>query len=943
MKKYFYLWVAILVTLCCNTYGQNPVRYWHFDSANGLADSMGVTNLDPAYFQSGYDLTSGGIRTSGKHLTLGAAGNLITGGTLSTPDDMITVEFCIKPGRDFNQCQVIRRRDNAVSVRFYQDYLLFTTTTDNMEVEWEGVNGKNWAYYTDGNWHHMVFMVNAPAGTKKIYVDGQLLATKSITPTTIADGSSTNIDINNGSSYLKIFGGLDQVAVYDTVLSDSVIAKHYNNAIVSNSHYSFSTSGSGVTIPSRVFEAPVDTLEFAKGYSTGNYLESAYTQLYKAPDPRFRPADSTLLRNMNWMGLNYFSSHYQTGVDDSTAVRISKEINYLMATKWNYYLLATDNTSSNYNTYNDTTKFNGAWVALCNRNPTIPASAISFWSQISPSIIGKVGSTEYNSRTDLPSEYYLRNSGGQFINQSGVPISSISEKLHSPISPLDSLAADGAASREAINRLCNALTRPLNYISENDEVIKRYASNILAVDPNVVTSRSAASLSWDEFSSQKMTQKTLQYRNQIMSLPKLVTWKTKYVQYQLAGDTAYRFNWKYTRNIQDEFRTDFYQERFATQDFYPRWPSNWRIGTSAWNGLQRIVYTLPKQYAEGDTLFAPFVAAGWDVVDSVNIRPGQYLGLLKLLSGLGATYFHSGFFNEAANYNSPNPPPANPAMYAYQAMMPIYAQAASRRWRSVYENSEALPGDYPMDYTNGGTGYSFKSGDPNIVTVVRKSNLSNTYLIFTALERYANDNGNAPTSKTATISLAGRTLSFTSRLQGSIYLYRIQPGQDTIFLQLDKWHEYSHPSRWSKTIEIEAEVSDRASLYNYRIKTDQTNDNHNGNYTSFTTWAKTFSTSQAQALRFTFTHTDSTTVYIWVRAAKLTTANQNMKVNIDGINNQTFKVTSTDFEWYGVNVSNADLAWTNVKPNVSHFVRLFGNNNIKIDKIIVTEDSSYAP
>ena len=85
--------------------------------------------------------------------------------------------------------------------------------------------------------------------------------------------------------------------------------------------------------------------------------------------------------------------------------------------------------------------------------------------------------------------------------------------------------------------------------------------------------------------------------------------------------------------------------------------------------------------ALGIKFFAPFISAGWNLEEK-NIRPGQWLGLLKSMVMLGADFFHVGYFNVTGTTGWPNGKgPNDPRGYIYQAAMPAYAQAiASQVW-----------------------------------------------------------------------------------------------------------------------------------------------------------------------------------------------------------------------------------------------------------------------
>ena len=53
----------------------------------------------------------------------------------------------------------------------------------------------------------------------------------------------------------------------------------------------------------------------------------------------------------------------------------------------------------------------------------------------------------------------------------------------------------------------------------------------------------------------------------------------------------------------------------------------------------------PSEINAKDEIFSPFVAAGWKSAVERNMRPGQWLGFLKILTCLGAEYVETGFFS----------------------------------------------------------------------------------------------------------------------------------------------------------------------------------------------------------------------------------------------------------------------------------------------------------
>ena len=936
MKK---LLTLLICLICYQALPQTPIGYWTFEnSSTPFRDSASAGAIDPNYYHSGYNIKTDGV--VGKYLDLGTTGNLVKGPDITLSNSGFTVVFMTKFGPLFNQCQIIQLDNYAFSLRVYPDYISFATNSaatgvSYLDIAFDGVGPKSLGYYMDNGWHQWALQYNATSGVKSIYVDGVQIGTTTLTSSTLPTTSKT-LYLNTGTSYFKYYGGIDEVAIYNSTLTETHLGSLAYHATALGEHYGASSPGH-LASPDN-FQRRVAYREFAPGFENNSITLTPLEQLRKAPSPRLRP-QAKAMRNVNWMALDYFSGYYQSGIN-STALRYnSLAINWELARNWNYYLLTSVNTSG-YTQFSDTTQLAGAWIKQANENPNLPTAALTFWPQIDPRVIGKTYSAPYCGRADLPASSYIRDGTGKYITEQGTTTNDPNYAVLSPLVPKDSAAIDGSTQKFYIQQLVNKLTRPLDYISENGEVIKVMTPTNLAKDPAIAQARNESGLSYEDYQSKQMADKYILYRNKIMEIPQLQTWKTVFSPYQMCGDTVYRFRWKYARNI----FTPINGCAYATQDVYTRWPSNWREGTSAWNGWKRFIWTLPAQLANKDTFCAPFVSAGWDTnSDTVNIRPAQWLGLLKVMCGAGAKYFHSAYFNIANSYSEQSPP-VNPKTYAYQVMMPVYAQAAVSRANQVFDTSTILDGDMPLDYVQGlsaGSGYTFQSGDPRIITVVRKSLKYNYYLIFTTLQQLANDSGACEESKTATINLEGRTLSFTTRRQGSIYLYNIQSPDSPKFYQLDGWHESLHPNRWSSNIVLEAELGDNVYFNTKTVVTDSTQAHNQGDYTSFQTWVNTKSTSDR--LTWTFNQKDSTTMYFWIYAKPRTAGGQKITVSVDNINAQQIKVATAGWHWYRVNNSNVNVRFTGLSTNKDHALNIYNANNTNIDKVILTPDPSYQP
>ena len=80
--------------------------------------------------------------------------------------------------------------------------------------------------FNDGNWHQVVFRRTKSSGALSLYVDG--VSQGSTTGTTSSLTAPSYIRFGSLQTGIIFFDGkLDEVAVYNTVLSTSTIAAHY--------------------------------------------------------------------------------------------------------------------------------------------------------------------------------------------------------------------------------------------------------------------------------------------------------------------------------------------------------------------------------------------------------------------------------------------------------------------------------------------------------------------------------------------------------------------------------------------------------------------------------------------------------------------------------------------------------------------------------------------
>jgi hypothetical protein len=301
----------------------------------------------------------------------------------------------------------------------------------------------------------------------------------------------------------------------------------------------------------------------------------------------------------------------------------------------------------------------------------------------------------------------------------------------------------------------------------------------------------------------KRLEKEIAYRNSFMQKKELAN--CLYTEYAIDGQNKYRHDYKTMRVVNSQINNQYY----ATPDFYPRYPNNWKKWQGPWHGLKWLELSRKTEIDLGDNLFSPFVAAGWDSIETNNIRPAQWLGLLKILSVMGAEYYYSGFFNTGKSV-------AKPENYIWQAVMPVYAQAVVSYYEDILRNGSLVNLNHRF----------IQYPEDDVPVVIRKSNTKKIWIIACTWQTGTNYNKNIGIDKVVKINLGHLTIKLKARRQGSVYLYS-EEGDHPIFYQIDAWHEYKHPSFWNKNIVIESE------LFSDKINTITSKNNDFTNFISY--------------------------------------------------------------------------------------------------------------
>lgn len=932
VSKMILMLTIMLSSFCVFSQNYTPKSYYTFEGSNPMKDSLGFINLDPAYYASGYSINSNPANVGvTNYMALDSTATIIRGGTLAI-DSAVTFEFLFKPGFYFGTSVFLRRMDGAVELRMSYPLISFSTTVtstsgssifDDFQITLDGTGRKNYGYFIDGNWHHIVFKYNAKTGIKEVWIDGQLPDgfSKTVTGGSFASSGNREYVLNSQSAYYKYQGAIDELAVYYNSLGGNSIYQHYLN-FTNKQHYSFANPT--VTAPAASpVTAGMDINEYAPGHPSPTL--TPIEQVKNFPTPRYKPGH-TLYPNNPFIGYYYLSGYNTYESSYANAVANSKVLQKDFVNNFNYLFVATESTGE-FAEFGDTNRFSGAWIKMANQNPQWKTTALTYWPQLHPSDVGKSSGNPYVTCQCLPNNSYLRNSAGAFLNPQG---GTGTYKWISPAGPKDSLVFDGLTQKYYLQQLLGKMTRSLDYIFENGEVVPfLYYSNVMASDPAVVADKNATGLDWFTYEGKRAAEKINAYKSQFMgSLAGLAN--TKFAYYQLDGQNQWNFKWSEVRSI----NTPMNNNSYATGDIYVRWPSNWRYWTSAWRGWQWVAESRHEQLASGDKYFSPAVSPGWDNNEEINVRPAQWLGFLKAVSMAGAEFYTIGYFVTSQPYQ-------NPKGYVWQMVMPSYAQAITSRYEDLFRNGYLMGGDVPNSTSNPlYMAYSFYAGDPRKLVVIRKHNTLNKYAITGTIQPSSNMLGATETEGIAQIKLDGQTLKFQVRRQGSTYIYDNTTPASPIFYQLDGWHEKTYPYYWTKDFNLEAELFDNTNTDVY-LKTTRPAGAVAGDFTTYTT-SIGFNAVSSVTYNFQPRASVNNNYYVWVLARSKNGQSTGMSILLDGANSKQIGcVTDTNWVWYKYNLStSAAISFSSVTSGVDHVLTLTPTNtNLEIDKVLLTTNS----
>ncbi len=979
----------------------NPLVYYTFENtAPGLYTTTrpDVCAVSPSTvsshclkfssYQSNYEIKANG--PSGNYLVNGFLGagiptsKLVLGNNSSdlSTQGSLTVEFLMKPDSRFMDSQLIGSQfatDNFV-LRVSFPNLVFITNArnasgaivnDTFTIPLTGVGLGDYSTLFDGNWHHWTLRYSGNTtgnATKSVCIDGQCPSAwqKSIAQSTFAVGKQVPTIGNASAAYVVPNIAIDQLAIYGTAISDSLVLQHYQN-FQAGLAYNFNDTQIPVPAPAPVTNAVYDLNEFAPGTNLptplaprtdgtyGDYvvvpsaMPDALTQLQSFPAPRYT-SGSQFPYLYNWMDTTYMAGMIQPGAPSiytlgPKVASFEKEL----STTFHYgTTLSTDASGGTYNHQNNNYNFYKLQAINDPATAQAPVNFVTFAEQL------------YQDQTK-PTSCYLQNASGSFLDANAAVSSS--KVIRRTSSATNSICPDtqwDAPGNNIKNNILSILpyvqSKNVNIINENGEKIGTSSTNLasgsaIQVDPVVQAGFASSGIAdYRDYESSWLSRLEGRMGSLILSgatqNSKLAG--AKFTHYSRDGNPDYGFRWPYMRSAQSTLNG----QKYSTGDFYLQNPNEWWMASNGPDhGIAWFTRARPFELAQGDTYFSPFVSPGWSVSEEKNVRPGMWAGLLTVLSGLGAEWFYTGMFNNVKACTTCKQSIQAPQNWIWQATIPAYVQSALSRGESLYRNSSLMAGDLPYSTTNSASlvlpSYRFGTGDLNKVVVVRKHNSLNQYMIFSTIQRHTNfemQRKEAPVS----VTIDEIPLQFMTRLQGSIHVLDMTVNPPT-FKLLNPEMEYKHPSYWSRDFALEAELPD-AMPSGATLRTYGTNGN------DFRSAYSILGFSAGTQAQYSFTPrldpanpaqtSRSYSVYI---KARTTGGSSQASFSLDGGPVlQTVQINSPILSWCRVETTGATpLVNVNFGSNPSFAPHSLGvsaaDSNLEVDALLLTENPNTIP
>lgn len=681
----------------------------------------------------------------------------------------------------------------------------------------------------------------------------------------------------------------------------------------------------------------VDTLEFPKGYTTTNNIDETndvIDQLHSFPNPRYHESNQ-MHRNFPWISYHYVGGRGVSGFANKKKLIADRAlvIQSDLIHNWNY--------SCTVFPSGDASSLKGRFNLEANLYPEIDAVLRTNWHFASPKkVIKSLNTKPYMVNSSLLKSYYF-----------SVDIGKTTKLMWKANSSVEPIRVDGVALRKEILSSYSLLTRPIDLINENGEMPALIYSRLYkGTDSiNYILDKKA-------YLSDKVSEIRGAYKSEVLNHPYFNN--TNYSYYSVdgkGGHTGYnkKYDWKSIKKINSELNDDHY----STMDFYPYSPGKWDVNSGASHGYDWVKEAREIELTDGDELYSPFVCAGWRSDSRGNVRPAQYLSLLKALGATGAEFYYASYFNDVA----PEYVVQDPKIWIWQVAMPSYAQAVISHAEYILKEGTLL--------RNTKGKYVFNSPDNletslNVIREWYNSDSTNVhYLITSSIQtktnkRRVNEDNYRVVKLISSGSFPGAEL--VSAYEGRTYILELDKTEEKapVFYCLDGWHEPNHPERWSKELVFEAELYDGLNSIELSRKTELGEGSHSeldfSNFTTFmsfeeSTQSRIYDYKEAPSLTYNFQSRNEGELvnvsYIYLRVRAKETTNKcdlRLAINEGGSHSTVYQGVFGDEiknEWQWVKLAVDDLMIKN-REDYQLKISLL-NNQIDLDQFVIDMNNEF--
>ena len=472
-------------------------------------------------------------------------------------------------------------------------------------------------------------------------------------------------------------GDIDEVAIWEVPLTDAMIYAHSQDALKHHRAYTLGTPTS--SLPPAPAPVPLSGAFNLKEFAVGTVLPTPFgtvtsgvnvsclAQLQSFPSPRFppNPTPFKVAPLSNCMDPRYMAGENQKNVTKEEmqdgAIGIQREL----ATRWNYALFLgnIDQVAFDHHATWYTKVF-----ALVDSMPETPFEAEIIRANIyNDSLPRGPDNTMALHNQHLPDSCYLQTANGTFIDYKSRAVPNATKHRYLRVTSVTSQAklcpdthfdSDGEYFANAFTRMARNISKPRALIrvwddgeilagqcesgahfayEQDPEMVKDY--DCCSKLPNITFNGIPNQRDWRSYASLWRLRITARFRDLFMRTTGPILATAAYSEFEVEGSTAYFGRWPILREIMTPggvVPATKAMPRHATVDMYVTHPREWDVGAGSWHGVDWLSMVLPSQIASGDNVYTPFVSPGWNAAEEKNVRPAQWLGLLKMVAVTGA-------------------------------------------------------------------------------------------------------------------------------------------------------------------------------------------------------------------------------------------------------------------------------------------------------------------